>query len=307
MFSWLRLFKTLNLFRYRFGVWSSLLSATRPRQWTKNSLVVVAALASGDVFDISIWPRVGLAFIIFTLLSCSMYLINDVCDKKIDINHPKKKHRPIASGRMSSRSAVVAALIFSVVGLFATFVLSISSLPIAASYLVLTLLYSFKLKTFAIIEILVVASGFVLRVLFGASVINVPMSIWLGMCIFFGSSMIVIAKRQAELSLHDKQFVRSVVLKYSEKTLRTVEIFVALGLSVTYILWTFLGQEDIYTQRFLLNISCIPFMAGIARFLYVAQNSGIEEPEEFLLSDRIMKILGLIFSIFLTTGIFVNS
>lgn len=295
------------MFRYRFGVWSSLLSATRPRQWTKNSLVVVAALASGDVFNISIWPRVGLAFIIFTLLSCSMYLINDVCDKKIDINHPKKKHRPIASGRMSSRSAVVAALIFSVVGLFATFILSISSLPIAASYLVLTLLYSFKLKTFAIIEILVVASGFVLRVLFGASVINVPMSIWLGMCIFFGSSIIVIAKRQAELSLHDKQFVRSVVLKYSDKTLRTVEIFVALGLSVTYILWTFLGQEDIYTQRFLLNISCIPFMAGIARFLYVAQNSGIEEPEEFLLSDRIMKILGLIFSIFLTTGIFVNS
>lgn len=295
------------MFRYRFGVWSSLLSATRPRQWTKNSLVVVAALASGDVFNVSIWPRVGLAFIIFTLLSCSMYLINDVCDKKIDINHPKKKHRPIASGRMSSRSAVVAALIFSVVGLFATFVLSISSLPIATSYLVLTLLYSFKLKTFAIIEILVVASGFVLRVLFGASVINVPMSIWLGMCIFFGSSMIVIAKRQAELSLHDKQFVRSVVLKYSDKTLRTVEIFVALGLSVTYILWTFLGQEDIYTQRFLLNISCIPFMAGIARFLYVAQNSGIEEPEEFLLSDRIMKVLGLIFSIFLTTGIFVNS
>lgn len=143
-------------------MWSSLLSATRPRQWTKNSLVVVAALASGDVFDISIWPRVGLAFIIFTLLSCSMYLINDVCDKKIDINHPKKKHRPIASGRMSSGSAVVAALIFSVVGLFATFVLSISSLPIAASYLVLTLLYSFKLKTFVIIEILVVASGFVL-------------------------------------------------------------------------------------------------------------------------------------------------
>lgn len=295
------------MFRYRFGVRSSLLSATRPRQWTKNSLVVVAALASGDVFNISIWPRVGLAFIIFTLLSCSMYLINDVCDKKIDINHPKKKHRPIASGRMSSRSAVVAALIFSVVGLFATFVLSISSLPIAASYLVLTLLYSFKLKTFSIIEILVVASGFVLRVLFGASVINVPMSIWLGMCIFFGSSMIVIAKRQAELSLHDKQFVRSVILKYSEKSLRTVEIFVALGLSVTYILWTFLGQEDIYTQRFLLNISCIPFMAGIARFLYVAQNSGIEEPEEFLLSDRIMKILGLIFLIFLTTGIFVNS
>lgn len=285
---------------------TSLLSAARPRQWSKNLLVIVAGLTSGSAFELDAWPKLFLAFLIFTLVSASMYLINDVCDKKIDANHPKKKYRSIASGQLSSRTALVAAAILSAVGMLASVAISSEALSIITIYILITVLYSVKLKLIRIIEILLVSSGFVLRVLFGASVINVPMSIWLGTCIFFGSSMIVIAKRQAELSLHDKQFVRSVNLKYSTKTLRNTEVLAAVCLSATYIFWTFLGQEEIYSQRLLLNISTIPFIAGVARFLFVAQNFGIEEPEEFLLSDRIVRALGILFLILLTTGIFVN-
>ena len=287
-------------------MWSSLLSAMRPRQWSKNGLVIVAALTSGDAFGLKVWPRVMLAFVIFTSLSSSMYLINDLCDKKMDANHPKKKNRSIASGELSPKAAFVAAALLAPVGLAAAFTLSSNSFLIALGYIILTVLYSTKLKLIRSIEILVVSSGFVLRVIFGASVINVPTSISLGLCIFFGSSMIVIAKRQAELRLHDKQFVRSVILKYSETTLRNTEFFAGLCLSVTYMLWTFLGQEDIYTQRFLLIISSVPFIAGVARFLFVAQNFGIEEPEEFLIADRIIQVFGVFFLILLTAGLFIN-
>jgi len=100
--------------------------------------------------------------------------------------------------------------------------------------------------------------------------------------------------------------VRSVILKYSAKTLCNTEFFAGLCLSVTYMLWTFLGQEGIYKQRFLLIISSVPFIAGVARFLFVAQNFGVEEPEEFLISDRIIQVFGTFFLILLTAGLFIN-
>lgn len=288
-------------------MFSLLLSATRPRQWSKNFLVFIACLTSGNAFELEVWPKLLLAFLIFTSASASMYLINDVYDRDVDANHPKKKYRSIASGQLSSRAALLAATGLMSISFIAVFALPKKSLLILAGYLLMTVLYSLKLKSVRLIEILVVSTGFVLRIWFGASAINVPMSVWLCVSVYSGSTMIVIAKRHAELRMHDPQIVRAVVLKYKQKTLQIAGFITSLCLISSYVLWTLFGQQDTITQRLFLYISCIPFIVGVIKFHYQDRTRGVEEPEEFLLSDRIMQISGTLFLSLLIFGIFVNS
>ena len=284
-----------------------LLSATRPRQWSKNFLVFIACLTSGNAFDLEVWPKLLLAFLIFTSSSASMYLINDVYDKDVDSNHPKKKYRSIASGQLSSRTALLAAAGLMSISFIGVFTLPKRSLLILASYFFMTVLYSLKLKSIRVIEILIVSTGFVLRIWFGASAITVPMSVWLCISVYSGSTMIVIAKRHAELKLHDPQIVRAVVLKYKQKTLQIAGFIASLCLITSYVLWTLFGQQDAITQRLLLYISCIPFIVGVIKFYHEDRTHGVEEPEEFLLSNRTMQISGALFLSLLISGIFVNS
>jgi len=284
-----------------------LLSATRPRQWSKNFLVFIACLTSGNAFDLEVWPKLLLAFWIFTSASASMYLINDVYDKDVDANHPKKKYRSIASGQLSSRTALLAAAGLMSISFIAVFALPKKSLLILAGYLLMTVLYSLKLKSVRLIEILVVSTGFVLRIWFGASAINVPMSVWLCVSVYSGSTTIVIAKRHAELRMHNPQIVRSVVQKYKQNTLQIAGFITSLCLITSYVLWTLFGQQDTITQRLFLYISCIPFIVGVIKFHHQDRTRGVEEPEEFLLSDRTMQISGALFLSLLIFGIFVNS
>jgi len=288
-------------------MFSLLLSATRPRQWSKNFLVFIACLTSGNAFDLAVWPKLLLAFLIFTSASASMYLINDVYDKDVDSNHPKKKYRSIASGQLSSRTALLAAAGLMSISFIGVFALPKKSLIILAAYLLMTVLYSLKLKSIRVIEILVVSTGFVLRIWFGASAINVPMSVWLCVSVYSGSTMIVIAKRNAELRLHDSQIVRSVVLGYKQKTLQIAGLITALCLITSYVLWTLFGQQETITQRPFLYVSSIPFIVGVITFCHEDRTRGVEEPEEFLLSDRTMRISGILFLSLLIFGIFVNS
>jgi len=285
---------------------SLLLSATRPRQWSKNFLVLIASITSGDAFELEVWPKLILAFWIFTSASASMYLINDVCDKKSDTNHPKKKFRSIASGQLPSRNAIFAAVALMSISIIGSAALPKKAFLILAGYLFMTISYSLKLKFIRIIEIIVVSSGFVLRIWFGAAAIDVQMSVWLCICVYAGSTMIVIAKRNAELRIHDPQIVRAVVLKYNQKSLKIAGFIAALSLAMTYVLWTFFGQQYIFTDRLLLYISCIPFIVGVIKFYHEDQTRGVEEPEEFLLSNTLMQISGAFFLLMLILGIFVN-
>ena len=285
---------------------SSLLSATRPRQWSKNFLVLVAAVTSGDAFGLEVWPKLFLAFSIFTLASASMYLINDVFDKQNDVSHPKKKFRPIASGQLSSRNALVAAATFMSISVIGAAALPKKAIVILVGYLLMTISYSMKLKLIRVLEIIIVSSGFVLRIWFGAAAIDIQMSAWLCICVYAGSAMIVIAKRNAELRLHDPQIVRAVILKYNQKNLKIAGFIAALLLIMTYVLWAILGQQYIFTDRLFLYISCIPFTVGVIRFHHEDKTRGVEEPEEFLLSNTMMQLSGTSFLALLTLGISVN-
>ena len=284
-----------------------LLSATRPRQWSKNLLVFIAGLTSGDVFGFEVWPKLWLAFLIFTSASAAMYLINDVYDKEVDAKNPKKKYRSIASGQLSPSAALLAATALMSISVIGVMALPEKSLLLLVAYLLMTVLYSLKLKSIRIIEILVVSTGFVLRIWFGASSINVPMSVWLCVCVYSGSMMIVIAKRHAELRFRDPQIVRAVVLRYKQKTLQIAGFITSLCLITSYVLWTRFGQQETLSDRLLLYISCIPFIVGVSKFYHEDQTRGVEEPEDFLLSDLTMQISGTLFLVFLVLGLYVNS
>ncbi len=283
-----------------------LLSATRPRQWSKNFLVFIAGLTSGDAFKLGIWPKLVVAFWLYTFAAASMYLINDVWDKEIDASHPKKKLRAIASGKLSSRAGLSAAVALSSISIIGVTALPKKAFFILAGYLLITIIYSLKLKSIRIIEIVIVSSGFVLRIWFGAAALSVPMSVWLCVSVYAGSAMIVIAKRHAELRVHDPKIVREVVLKYSRRSLEVSGLLAMLCLITTYVLWTLYGQQDTLTDRLFLYISCIPFVTGVIKFNIQDKNHGVEEPEEFLLKDRTMQISGTIFLALLAFGIFVN-
>lgn len=283
-----------------------LLGATRPRQWSKNFLVFIAGLTSGDAFILGNWPKLVLAFLLFTFASASVYLINDVRDIEIDSSHPKKKLRAIASGKLSSRTALCVAVALSTVSIIGVTALPKKAFFILTGYLLITVTYSLKLKTIRIIEVFIVSSGFVLRIWFGAAALNVPMSVWLCVSVYAGSAMIVIAKRHAELRVHDPNIVRAVVQKYSQRSLQVSGLLAMLCLITTYVLWTLFGQQGTLTERLFLRISCIPFIVGVIKFYIQDKTYGVEEPEEFLLKDRTMQISGIIFLITLTLGIFVN-
>lgn len=283
-----------------------LLGATRPRQWSKNFLVFIAGLTSGDAFRLGNWPKLVLAFLLFTFASASVYLINDVRDKEIDSSHPKKKLRAIASGKLSSRTALFVAVALSSISIIGVTALPKKAFFILAGYLLITVIYSLKLKTIRIIEVFIVSSGFVLRIWFGAAALNVPMSVWLCVSVYAGSAMIVIAKRHAELRVHDPNIVRAVVQKYSQRSLQVSGLLAMLCLITTYVLWTLFGQQGTLTERLFLRISCIPFIVGVIKFYIQDKTHGVEEPEEFLLKDRTMQISGFIFLVTLTLGIFVN-
>ncbi len=283
-----------------------LLGATRPRQWSKNFLVFIAGLTSGDAFILGNWPKLVLAFLLFTFASASVYLINDVRDKEIDSSHPKKKLRAIASGKLSSRTALFVAVALSSISIIGVTALPKKAFFILAGYLLITVIYSLKLKTIRIIEVFIVSSGFVLRIWFGAAALNVPMSVWLCVSVYAGSAMIVIAKRHAELRVHDPNIVRAVVQKYSQRSLQVSGLLAMLCLITTYVLWTLFGQQGTLTERLFLRISCIPFIVGVIKFYIQDKTHGVEEPEEFLLKDRTMQISGFIFLVTLTLGIFVN-
>jgi len=187
----------------------------RPRHWVKNALVAAPLLFSGRYVETKAWGLCLLAMAAFCLLSSGIYLINDLCDRRQDAVHPVKRRRAIASGRLSISRAIVAAmaLILLAGGLLAIVetlkhdpeqLLGGWGLSLwAGLYVVLNLLYSFWLRNHAIIDVLAIAMGFVLRAMAGAAAINVPISPWLVLCTLTLCLFIALAKRRSEIAEMD--------------------------------------------------------------------------------------------------------
>jgi len=272
----------------------------RPRQWTKNAFLFAALIFDHQLTNFRSLGVSILGFSLFCLISGSVYLINDVMDIDADRQHPHKKNRPIASGKLPIQAAIFSAFAITVIALIASFSLSKWFFVIILIYFVTNLLYSRWLKHVPILDVMIIAFGFVLRVAAGVSLIEVErFSPWLYVVTTLFALYLAFGKRRAELAcLADgAQKHRKVLNGYSLAFLDQLITIVSSTTIVAYSLYTFSAPNLPENHMMMLTIPFVLY--GIFRYLYLIQikNAG-GEPEELLLTDRPLQVCILLFGFF---------
>jgi 4-hydroxybenzoate polyprenyltransferase len=282
-----------------------LLRSMRPQQWTKNFFLFAALIFSLNVTVIPYALKTLAAFAVFCLLSSAQYLINDVLDYAEDRRHPKKSLRPIASDRVPRRQAVLMAVLLSLVALIWAYSLNLAFFIAAAVYLVLLFAYSLKLKHVVILDMFIIAAGFVIRVVAGGLVIDVPLSSWLLICTTLLALFIAMTKRRHELVLLDDNASshRPILKEYSPYLLDQMISVVTASTVIAYCLYT-VSAETVEKFGTANLIYTTPFVLyGIFRYLYLVHQKGKGgSPEELLLKDRPL-FLAVVFWIASAVGI----
>ncbi len=266
----------------------ALLKTMRPRQWTKNGFVFAALMFDGKLFEPVLLMRTTVAFVCFCLISSTTYLINDLVDIEKDRQHPTKCNRPLAAGILPPWIAVAAAIVFAVVCLPVAFWLSPTFGAILTGYLLLTLAYTFYLKHVVIVDLLVLATGFVLRVAGGVAVIDVErFSPWLYVCMILLALFIVMGKRRHELILLEGKASRhrASLENYNLRFIDEMIALVASAIVMAYSLYTFSAPNLPQNHTMMLTIPLVLY--GLFRYLYLIHVKGEGgAPEELLLRDR---------------------
>ena len=271
-----------------------LLRSMRPRQWTKNGIVFLALVfAVGQEYhltDLSTWVPKALeslvAFACFALVSSADYLINDIRDIEADRAHPWKRRRPIAAGLLPINTAWTWAVILAVVGNAGAFALNWKMGLVILGYTVLMLAYSYRLKHVVLLDLMVIAAGFVLRAMAGALAIDVPISPWLYVVTALGALFLGINKRRAELELLQDEAGnhRRILDEYTLPLLDQMGSTVTAAVLMAYGLYTFTAEGLPKNHSMMLTIPFVLY--GIFRYLYlvnVKKEGG--SPEEVLLRD----------------------
>jgi 4-hydroxybenzoate polyprenyltransferase len=269
-----------------------LLISMRPKQWIKNVLIFTALVFDEKLLDVQAFLVTLAGFILFCMITSSVYLLNDITDIQADRQHPKKKNRPIASGALRVSTARWAVLILLLISLPAAYLLSPGFCLILLLYLVLNLSYSRWLKHVVIIDVFVLASFYVIRVVAGLTLIEVTrFSPWLYVVTTLLALYIGLGKRRAELTLLSEgaQSHRRVLDGYSLPLLDQYITIVSATTVVAYSLYTFSAPNLPDNHAMMLTI---PFaIYGILRYLYLVQtNQGGGAPEEELLTDQPLQI-----------------
>ena len=279
--------------------------ALRPRQWVKNLLVLAAPLAAGSVLDPGVARPTAVALVLFCLASSGVYLVNDAIDVEEDRRHPRKRMRPIAAGLVPRSLAVALAGALFALTLVTAAVLTRPALAwVLASYVVIQLAYCTFLKNEPVIDLAVVASGFLLRGIAGGVAAGLPLSQWFLLVAAFGSLFMVAGKRYSELvDVGDAAATRKTLREYSVSYLRFVWSLSA-GVAVTaYCLWAFdmaAGQDGVPWE----TISIAPFVLGILRYAVDVDRGSAGAPEEIVLGDRVLLLLGLGWAVVVGLGVF---
>lgn len=265
----------------------SILKTMRPKQWTKNVFIFAGLVFDGQLTSIEPFTLTLAGFFLLCFASSTVYIINDIADIEQDRQHPKKKNRPLPSGDLSVRIAMVAATILGGATLVISFVLDTVFGALVLTYIFMNLLYSLRLKHIPIIDVMFVASGFVLRVGAGVSLIIVErFSPWLYVCTTLLALFIGFGKRRAELSLlaEKANTHRKVLDGYTIPFLDQLIVIVSASTIMAYSLYTF-SAENLPDNH--LMMLTIPFVVyGIFRYLYLIQveNAG-GAPDEVVISD----------------------
>jgi decaprenyl-phosphate phosphoribosyltransferase len=289
-----------------------ILKEARPKQWAKNLLVFAAPGAAGALDN---WPflwRALVMFAAFCLASSGTYYWNDILDVDKDRQHPTKRNRPIAAGRISLGVARVVGSALLVAGVGLGFAVRWEAGLAVVLYVAVTLSYSTFLKHVAVVDLVAVSSGFVIRAIGGALGVDVPMSTWFLLTTSFASLFIVTGKRYAELrELGDQSSTRSTLAEYSLGYLRIV-LSVSIGAAlVTYCIWAFDTKElaaaanDETTWPFY-ELSIVPMTTALLRYTLILEQGHGSAPEEIFASDRALQVLGVIWAVVFGLGVYVT-
>jgi decaprenyl-phosphate phosphoribosyltransferase len=281
------------------------LRAVRPRQWLKNLLVGTAPLAAGRLLERDVLVSVALAFVAFCLVSAAVYLLNDVRDVEEDRLHPTKRLRPIAAGELGVPAAIAIAAVTGIVGLALAFFTSTGLGITITVYVVLQVLYTIYLKHVPVIDLAVVASGFLLRAIAGGVAAGILLSQWFLLVASFGSFFMVAGKRYSELkALGADAGTRRSLSRYSESYLRFAWMLAAAMVLISYSLWAFENRGDPLMGVPWTAISIAPFTLGLLQYALEVDSGNAGEPEEVVLHDHVLQAIGVVWLVVISVAVF---
>jgi 4-hydroxybenzoate polyprenyltransferase len=275
------------------ALWLSLIKALRPKQWTKNFLVFASAMFAGTLLQASTFVQALVAFAAFSLMSSAIYVLNDLRDREQDRLHPDKRLRPIASGAVTAPQAIMLGVIAFAGALALGATVNKMLLVILLVYFVSNLLYSFYLKHVVILDVMLIAWGFVLRAVAGAVAVDGKLTSWFLLCTMALSLFLALGKRRHEFRLfeHDPGGRRKVLDDYSTKLLDQLMVMATSLVIMFYSMYA--ATED---GRMMFTVPFVLY--GIFRYYYLIhmRNSG-GKPEDVLLSDRHIQLTVLLFAV----------
>lgn len=287
----------------------ALVLAARPRQWVKNVLVLAAPLSAAKLGHADVLRTSAIAFVAFCFAASCIYFVNDVMDVESDRRHPKKRFRPIAAGWVPIPLALVAGAFCGAAGLGVAAIANLTTVLVVAVYMALHIVYSMWFKHVPVLDLAMVASGFLLRAIVGGVAANLELSQWFLLTTGFGSLFMVAGKRYSEMVLmgEDAASSRKSLQEYSQTYLRFVWQAAATVTMVTYSLWAFqlASTPDIAhkSAKPWLEISVIPWVFIFLRYSMFVDTGRAGEPEDVVLKDRVIMGIGAVWLAVFATGV----
>ncbi|HEY5045966.1 MAG TPA: decaprenyl-phosphate phosphoribosyltransferase [Solirubrobacteraceae bacterium] len=280
-----------------------MLRACRPRQWSKNLLVLAAPCAAGVIDQPLIAAQVAGAFLVLCLLSSATYLVNDVRDREQDRLHPRKRSRPVASGDLSPRAALLLAAVLAFVGIASATAITPGLGAVACGYLALTMSYSLWLRRVVILDILAIAAGFVLRAIAGGVATDIYLSRWFVIVTASCAIYLVAAKRYAELREHPGSgAARSTLRRYSLKHLRLTLLVAATVAVGAYTGWALTRPSHVLWY----GLSIVTLVLWLGRYASLIRAGAGQAPEELILRDRTLLALSVAWAFLFLGGVYVG-
>ena len=267
----------------------------RVKHWLKNLLILLPLFFSQNILNVNYYGVIIISFLVFSFSSSMIYIVNDLCDLENDRLHPIKKNRVLASGKITIKKAIIVLVLLIFISLFLMFYLFfklkdlyIFIVPIL--YIILNILYSYKLKNIPIIDIFILVLGFVFRLFYGSIVVNIKISMYLYLLVIFGSSYLALGKRRNEI-VHIGEKSRKVLSFYNKDFLeKNMYLFLALAM-FSYILWCI--DSEVLNR---LDSDCLFFTIPLVIIIFFKYNFNIEknidgDPVEVIFKDKILILL----------------
>jgi decaprenyl-phosphate phosphoribosyltransferase len=274
----------------------------RPKQWTKNVLVVAAPLAAGALGSVSVVVATGLAFLSFCAISSAGYAVNDVSDREVDRHHPLKQQRPVASGALSPGSAIGLAVVLFVVALVLAALASRQLVLLVLGYALLQIGYSLWFKHEPVVDLATVSAGFLMRAVAGGVAADLRISQWFLLVAGFGSLFVVSGKRYSELhTLGSEAGTRRSLIRYTPTYLRFVWGISAAAAVMSYSLWAFEMERSTGLPWHALSIA--PFVMALLRYAVDIDAGMAAEPEDIIWRDRPLQLIGLAWLVLVCLGV----